>query len=325
MFVDQLVIKAKAGDGGDGVVRWHREKFKPKGGPSGGDGGRGGDVYFIAVRDLNRLASYSGVKLFSARDGEDGGRMSRTGAGSADLYIEVPVGSVVTDTGRGRVYELFSEGAKERVLRGGRGGYGNEHFKSSRNTAPQEASEGTKGESGEFLVELTLVVDVGLIGLPNAGKSSLLNSLTNARSKVGDYAFTTIQPHLGALYEFVVVDIPGLIEGAAEGKGLGHKFLRHASRTKLLLHLVSLTEKDPLKAYMTVRKELESFKKELSEREEWIILTKNDLVTSQIINDTLERIDKNNKRVFVISTETCSGVKMLKDELVKHLRATSTD
>ncbi len=320
MFVDEITLTAKAGDGGDGVVRWNRMKYKPKGGPAGGNGGNGGDVYFRAISDLNRLAKYTGAKEFKAKDGEDGRGRSQYGKGSEDIYIDVPVGSVITELERERTYELFTPGEEVLVLRGGRGGKGNIEFKSSTNTAPEESTKGTNGERGTFKIELTLVVDVGLIGLPNAGKSTLLNTLTNAQSAVGSYQFTTVEPHLGALYEFTIADIPGLIEGAATGKGLGHKFLRHVSRTNMLLHLVSLDQSDPEKAYKTVRNELSKFDKTLIDKEEWIILTKKDQVSKPDIESSEKIFDKHEKRVFVISENDAESIKLLQDALVAHLR-----
>lgn len=320
MFVDELDIYAKAGDGGDGVVRWSREKFKPKGGPAGGNGGNGGDVYVRAVRDLNLLANYTGKKEFKATNGEAGRGSSEYGKGSSDLYIDVPVGSVVTDVRRDRTFELFEEGQTAKILLGGRGGLGNEYFKSSTNRTPTQSTKGKKGEEGEFHIELSLVVDVGLIGMPNAGKSTLLNAFTNATSEVGAYQFTTLEPHLGALFEFTIADIPGLIEGAAEGKGLGHKFLRHVTRTKMLLHLVSLEHEDPKNVYYTIRNELSNYDKSLSDKEEWIIFTKKDLVDQAKIDTTLQDIDTNEKRVFVVSQNDKKSIKNLRDELTKHLR-----
>jgi GTP-binding protein len=319
MFVDELEIYAKAGNGGNGVVRWLHAKFVAKGGPAGGNGGRGGDVYVRAVRDLNILSKYTGAKKFIALDGGAGLSKSQYGKASDDLYIDVPIGSIITDVARERVYELFEEGAQEKILRGGAGGLGNEHFKSSVNRAPIESTEGKKGEDGTFKIELSLVVDVGLIGLPNAGKSTLLNAFTNASSPVGAYAFTTLEPHLGALFGYVLADIPGLIEGAAEGKGLGHKFLRHVTRTKMLLHLVSLEHEDPVAEYIAIRNELSKFDKSLLEKEEWIVFTKSDLVDQGTIDAVLSTLDTSENRVFVISTETDFGVKILRDELVKKL------
>lgn len=320
MFVDELQLTAKAGDGGDGVVRWHRYKFKPKGGPAGGNGGRGGDVYIRAVRDLALLSKYTGAKQFVAESGGHGQSRSKYGKGGDDLYIDLPVGSKVTDIERGRVYELSEVGQTLRILRGGNGGLGNEHFKSSVQTAPEEATKGQKGEEGSFTVELSLIADVGLVGLPNAGKSSLLNVLTNASSQVGSYEFTTLEPHLGTLHGVIIADIPGLIEGAHEGKGLGHKFLRHISRTKMLLHLISLEHQDPLQQLEVVRNEMGKFENSLLDKETWIVLTKKDLVEQDKIDTVLQTIDKNKNRVFVISTFTGEGVKNLQDELVKRLQ-----
>jgi len=320
MFVDQILLNAKAGNGGDGVERWRHEKFVPNAGPSGGNGGNGGDIYVEAVRDLGLLAKYTGDPEFEAENGQPGQNGSKHGKGGKDLTIYVPVGSVVTDTERNRSYEFFTEGARERVLKGGQGGFGNEHFKSSTNRTPKETTKGKLGEKSTLKVELTLVVDVGLIGMPNAGKSTLLNTFTNARSAVGAYPFTTLQPHLGDLYGYVIADIPGLIEGAAEGKGLGHTFLRHVTRTKMLLHLVSLEHEDPIAAYYIIQKELVSYHKSLIEKEEWIIFTKKDLANQAQLDALQHFIDNTDKRVFVISSESGEGMKMLQDALVQRLR-----
>ena len=228
-------------------------------------------------------------------------KKSLEGRDGEDLYIDIPVGSSVTDIQRGRKFELLEEGEVQKILKGGSGGYGNEHFKSSTNTTPVESTEGKPGETGEFLIEVSLIVDVGLIGLPNAGKSTLLNTLTNAKSRIGAYPFTTLEPHLGDCYGITIADIPGLIEGAAEGKGLGHKFLKHVSRTNMLLHLVSLESESPVDDYYTIRKELSDYSEELSRKEEWIILTKKDLVKQEDIEEVTKAIAKTENRVFVIS------------------------
>jgi GTP-binding protein len=320
MFIDQLTIYAKAGNGGDGVTRWRHEKFRPMAGPAGGNGGRGGDIILRAVRDVNLLAKYTGAKDFEAESGAPGENASKFGRNGEDLIIDVPVGSIVTDKERGRTYELLEEGQLEKVFKGGGGGLGNEHFKSATNRSPEESTLGRAGEEGALEIALSLVVDVGLIGMPNAGKSTLLNTLTNARSKIGAFPFTTLEPHLGDFYGYVLADIPGLIEGAAQGKGLGHTFLRHVTRTKMLLHLVSLESEDALERYEVIRKELVAFNKELGEKDEWIIFTKKDLVNEDYLAGLLKAIDKNENRVFVISTETGEGVKNLADSLVQHLR-----
>ena len=320
MFVDELEIKAKAGDGGDGVVRWLRLKYQPKAGPAGGNGGKGGDVFVRGVRNQALLAKYTGAKEFAARSGEDGRSQSQHGRGSNDLYIDVPVGSRVTNLQNGREYFIDEVGQTEMILAGGAGGLGNEHFKSSINRTPQESTKGKPGERGHFRIELLLSADVGFIGKPNAGKSTLLNSLTNASSAVGAYPFTTLEPHLGALFEFTLADIPGLIEGAAEGKGLGHKFLRHVERTRMLVHLVSLEDDYPVDTYRAIRHELEAFDKALATKEEWVVLTKSDLATSEHIRAVQKTIDSYSNRVFVISHNSVESIKHFRDELVKYLR-----
>jgi len=227
----------------------------------------------------------------------------------------------VTDTARNRSFELTTVGATERILKGGSGGLGNEYFKSSINRSPEESTKGRKGEAGEFYIEVSLMVDVGLIGLPNAGKSTLLNNITNARSRIGAYPFTTVEPHLGDLYGFVIADIPGLISGASTGKGLGHKFLRHIARTKMLLHLVSLEHEDPIKEYYTIREELSQYDASLAEKEEWIILTKKDLVEKAQIDAVMSALAKTEKRVLVISQDDSESYKKLSDALTAHLQS----
>ena len=320
MFVDELTIYAKAGNGGDGVVRWRSEKFRPMAGPSGGDGGNGGDVYVRAVHDLNKLAQYTGNKDFLAVPGEAGMKDSCFGKNGPDMYIDVPVGSRITDIERNRTTELTVIGQTERILKGGGGGLGNEHFKSSTNQSPKESTKGHAGEAGNFFIEVRLMVDVGLVGLPNAGKSTLLNAVTNAQSRIGAYPFTTLEPHLGDMFGFIIADIPGLIEGAAEGKGLGHKFLRHVSRTKMILHLVSLDSDNPENDYYTIRKELSEYDKALAEKEEWIILTKKDLVNEDKIDSTIKALVKTENRVIVIGHDDPESYKNLRDTLVSHLR-----
>jgi GTP-binding protein len=320
MFVDEIEIYAKAGNGGNGVVRWRQEKFKPKGGPAGGDGGNGGNVYVRAVRDLNQLAKYTGNKSFSAEEGQAGLNDSCAGKNGLDYYIDIPVGSRVVDTKRNRSFELTSEGQTEKILKGGAGGLGNEHFKSSTNQSPVESTPGREGEEGTFFIEVLLMVDVGLVGLPNAGKSTLLNTLTNATSRIGAYPFTTLEPHLGAMYGFIIADIPGLIEGAAEGKGLGHRFLRHVTRTKMILHLVSLETEDAVSDYYTIRKELSQYDSSLEGKTEWIILTKNDLVLHESVDAVRKALAKTDNRVFVVGQDDPESYKTLLDSLVSYLR-----
>lgn len=276
-FIDELTIYAKAGDGGDGVVRWRHEKGVELGGPAGGDGGRGGHVYAKAVRDVHLLARYRAVKEFAAERGENGGKKSLHGAMGKDLDILLPVGSIITNKKTGQQISLYEEGERVLLLSGGQGGRGNESFKSSVNRSPQKATPGKLGEDAEFYIEVELIADIGLIGFPNAGKTSILNVLSNARGKVGDYPFTTLEPNLGECFGYIIADVPGLVEGAAEGKGLGHKFLRHIRRTKILVHLVSLENENLLDAYKTVRKELKEFDPVLLEKKEIVVITKTDI------------------------------------------------
>lgn len=320
-FIDELTIEAKAGHGGNGVVRWLHEKGKEFMGPSGGNGGRGGNVYAIGVRNAHLLNRYKTDKKFKAKRGGDGEGNSRQGARGEDLIIELPVGSIITDLRSDKKYRLDKEGQKELLLKGGDGGLGNEHFKGSTNQTPKEWTPGKPGEESEFYIEVELIADIGLIGLPNAGKTSLLNELTAAEGKVGDYPFTTLEPNLGERNGFIFADVPGLIEGASGGKGLGHKFLRHIKRTKLLAHLVSLENEDPVKAYMAVRKELEDYDKELGEKPEVIVLTKTDVChDSKQVQKVVEKMKKLNTKVFALTLLNNEEIKNLGDYLTKELQ-----
>lgn len=277
-FVDEITITAKAGRGGDGVVRWSHTKEKAKAGPSGGDGGRGGDVVLRAVRDLNVLYRYRGAPQFKAENGESGSSKEMYGKAGSPVVINVPIGSLVTVEETGDTFELLEDGTEVAVFKGGQGGLGNVHFKSSTNQYPDKAIPGKPGEEGGLRIEVQLIADVGIIGLPNAGKSSLLNVLTSAKSRVGAYPFTTLEPHLGVFHTYVLADIPGLIEGASEGKGLGYKFLRHVKRTKAILHCISAEEENPSRIYEKVRNELGKYDATLLEKPEIIFLTKKDSV-----------------------------------------------
>ncbi len=321
-LVDELSIVAHAGNGGDGVARWLHEKGKEYAGPSGGNGGDGGDVFIRGVRDINLLARYRCEKKFEAESGDDGGNRGMHGKNGNDLTINLPVGSVVRNVNTVEVFELFEDGEIKLILKGGRGGAGNMAFKSSVNRSPEEFTIGARGEVAEIKIELRLIADAGLIGVPNAGKTSLLNTITGALAKVGSYEFTTLDPNLGALYGLVLADIPGLIEGASDGKGLGFKFLRHISRTRLLVHCVSLESDDPLNIYATVRTEIEQFEDGiLKDKPEIIILTKSDTRDSKEIQCTKELFEKEGKKVTAtVSILDDDSIKALRDTIFSFLR-----
>ncbi len=320
-FIDEIKIHAQAGYGGDGVVRWRQEKFIDKGGPSGGNGGHGGNVYAFATRDMHQLAFYRQKKSFKAARGEDGMGQKKHGKSGDDVVLSFPIGSIITNLSTNKKYTLKKEGEKVLLLSGGGGGFGNEHYKSSTNTTPTKASPGKEGETADFFIELELFADVGLVGLPNAGKSSLLNSLTRAQAKVGDYAFTTLDPNLGDFHGFIIADIPGLIEGASEGKGLGTKFLRHIKHTETLVHLVSFENKDMIGTYHEIRAELKKYGHDLDTKDEIILLSKTDMAKDKKeIAVKLKEFKKLKKPVYTISLFDDASLKEFGDELVKYLR-----
>ena len=290
-FIDEALIDVAAGNGGNGCASFRREKFIPMGGPDGGDGGRGGSIWAQADRNLNTLVEYRYTRAFKARNGENGRGSDCYGKGGDDLILKVPVGTVFQDADSGEVIaDLARDGQKALIARGGKGGLGNLHFKSSTNRAPRQCTPGEPGEERRLRLELKVLADVGLLGMPNAGKSTLIRSISAAKPKVADYPFTTLHPNLGVVRvdadrSFVVADIPGLIEGAAEGAGLGHQFLRHLARTRLLLHLVDLApfdpEADPVHEARAIVEELRKYDEALYRKPRWLALNKTDLIPDE--------------------------------------------
>lgn len=320
-FIDELHIHATAGHGGAGVVRWLHLKGKDKAGPAGGDGGRGGDVVLEGVRDLGALAHYRFSKKFRAENGESGGANDCHGGDGEHVVLKVPVGSVATLTTTGEVFEILAEGQREVLMRGGMGGWGNAHFKGAVNQNPEQSTPGKSGASGDIRISLKLIADAGFIGFPNAGKSSLLNSLTRARSKVGAYPFTTLDPHLGEFYGYVLADIPGLIEGASSGRGLGSRFLKHIERTGLLVHLVSAEQEDPSASYRAIRDELTAFGRGLPEKQELVVLSKVDVLSPTEVEAVRSKLEKSiGVPVVALSIIDDDLLKEFSDTLSKRLK-----
>jgi GTP-binding protein len=285
-FIDEAKIEVHAGRGGDGAATFRREKYVPRGGPNGGDGGRGGSVWARADRNINTLVDYRFARIHRAEDGVRGMGSDCDGRAGSDLELRVPVGTLIRDAGSGElVADLARHDQRALLARGGQGGLGNVHFKSSVNRAPRQFTRGEPGESRSLALELRVLADVGLLGLPNAGKSSLIRAVSSARPKVADYPFTTLNPSLGVVQagdaSFVVADIPGLIEGAAEGAGLGHRFLRHLGRTRLLLHLVDLTQDKPVSDVRTIAAELKKYDAGLARKPRWLVFNKADLLPDE--------------------------------------------
>lgn len=299
MITDEVKITVQAGHGGKGLVAFSNIKYMK--GPTGGNGGIGGNVFLEGVADLGALKQFRFKKDYYADDGENGRQGLHDGARAKDLILYVPTGTVCHNLTTGNDIEITKIGQKELVARGGKGGKGNWFFRSSTNTTPKQSEPGKPGELFELKLELKMIADVGFIGLPNVGKSSLLNELTNANSKVANYPFTTLEPNLGVYYSLILADIPGLIEGASLGKGLGVKFLRHVERTKVLFHLISADSPDPLKDYKDVRDELKAYSQSLLEKPEYIFLSKIDSVEPSIISDISEGFKKINKKIIPIS------------------------
>jgi len=331
-FVDEAHIRVEAGDGGSGCVSFRREKYIPRGGPDGGDGGDGGSVYLIADPNLNTLVDFRHQRRFRAERGQGGRGRNMTGRGGKDLLIRVPVGTRVLDEETGeRIGELLCGGERLLVARGGYHGIGNARFKSSVNRAPRQFTLGTPGDRRELWLELVLLADVGLLGLPNAGKSSLIRKLSSARPKVAEYPFTTLHPNLGVVdlgrdRSFVIADIPGIIEGAARGAGLGVRFLKHLARTRLLLHLVDVAPLDdsiePADQVREIEAEIRSFGGGLAEKERWLVLSKKDLLSATGFErrraDILKRLGWQGP-VFGVSAVTGEGTEELAESLMRRL------
>lgn len=329
MFTDTAKVSLKAGKGGNGAVSFRREIYIPKGGPDGGDGGKGGDIVFKADKDTNTLIDFRFTPILTAEDGKNGSGTRSAGRGGRDLIVEVPIGTVVRRDGE-VIADLVRDGQTEIIARGGDGGFGNAHFKSSVRQAPIIAEVGEPGEEFEAELELKLLADVGLVGLPNAGKSTFLSVVSNARPEIADYPFTTLTPQLGVAtvdgHDLLIADIPGLIEGAAEGKGLGHDFLRHVERTSVLLHLIDVYSNDAGEAYRTIRRELGRYG-DLATRPEVVALTKCEGVDAEIIEMQRQAILAVNPeaRVFSMSAQAHTGVTEVLRELLRIKMESSSD
>ncbi len=331
-FVDEASIRIEAGDGGNGCLSFRREKFIPRGGPDGGDGGHGGSVKLIGQPGLNTLADFRHRRLFRAARGHDGSGRNRTGRSGEDLLVKVPVGTIVRDASTLELIgEVTTEGETLLVARGGAGGLGNARFKSSTNRAPRRTTPGKPGERRELSLELQVLADVGLLGLPNAGKSTLLRAVSDARPKVADYPFTTLHPQLGVVWvqphrSFVIADIPGLIKGAASGAGLGIRFLKHLQRTRLLLHMVDIAAlagtQEGIAAVTAVYAELERFSADLARRERWLVLNKMDLIAADERESRCRALIEAlgwDGPVFQISAMTGAGCRELMTALMRRL------
>ena len=327
-FLDQAKIFVRSGAGGAGAVSFRREKFMEFGGPDGGNGGKGGDIVFVAVPGLNTLIDFRYTQHFRAPRGKGGSGSNRTGAGGDDLIVKVPIGTqlLADDEARSLIADLTREGQRVVLLNGGLGGRGNASYKTSTNRAPRQHQTGEPGEEMWLWLRLKLLADVGLVGLPNAGKSTFLNSVTNAEAKVGDYPFTTLRPQLGVVRhkgrEFVLADIPGLIEGAAEGAGIGDRFLGHVERTRLLLHLVDAAGEDALEAWRVVRGELDGYGAGLADKPEIIALTKADLLDSKQRDKLVKAFAKQTSAtIFPISAPLGEGLEPVLDAIIERLGA----
>lgn len=323
MFIDEAEIYVKAGKGGDGAVSFRREKFVPKGGPDGGDGGDGGDVIIVVDNHSHGLAQYNREKRFLAKNGQSGMGSNMHGKNAPDLILRVPAGTQIYYNNE-LLFDLTKENEQIILAKGGKGGWGNQHFASSIKQAPKWSKAGLKGESKKLRLELKTIADVGLIGLPNAGKSTLLSVVSNARPKIADYPFTTLEPNLGVVKNInkniIIADIPGLIEGAAEGKGLGDRFLKHIERTKILIHILDAFSEDVVHDYKTVREELKKFSKELTKKKEILVLNKIDILKPEELNEKISELKMIRKTPILISAATHKNIDELINSIQKKLK-----
>lgn len=337
-FVDEATIDVAAGDGGNGCASFRHEKYKEFGGPDGGDGGRGGHVYALADASLNTLVDFRYTRRFEAQRGEHGKGSDMFGVKGDDIVLKMPVGTIISDAETGEVlFELLQPGEQITIAKGGDGGFGNMHYKSSTNRAPRQKTPGWPGERRTLKLELKVLADVGLLGMPNAGKSTLIAAISNARPKIADYPFTTLHPNLGVVRvgpekSFVVADVPGLIEGASEGAGLGHQFLRHLQRTRLLLHLVDVAPfddtVDPVQQAKAIAAELKKFDPALYAKPRWLVLNKLDMVPAEEresrVKDIVKRL-KHKGPVFEISALTREGCELLVQKIYAHIAKVHED
>lgn len=315
MLIDNIDLIIKAGNGGDGAATFLRNEMTAKGGPDGGNGGNGGNIYFQGSTNINDLREFRYKKKIAANDGIPGKHKKLFGKNAKHLTILLPLGTRVTDTSSGKVIEIIDATTTILMAKGGKGGRGNTEFKSATNQAPRYAEKGTLGEEKKIFLELRMIADVGLIGLPNTGKSSLLSVLTNAKPKIGNYAFTTLEPNIGMLGKHPIADIPGLIEGASSGRGLGIAFLKHIEKTKVLVHCIDSSDENPEKAYETVRNEFKQYKTTLLDKPEIILLTKIDLATEKAIKNNIKILQKMGKKVLTCSIYNQESLNLLKQEL----------
>ena len=313
MLIDDITIKVIAGNGGDGRVAFDKTKMAK--GPAGGNGGEGGDIYLEGVSDLSALKQFRYQKEIKAINGENGKGKLKDGAKGENIILKIPVGTIIHNLSNGQKTEITKIGDKVLIAKGGRGGKGNYFFRSSIKTTPIHAQKGLPGEIFNVRLELKLIADIGLIGLPNVGKSTLLNEFTNASSKVSNYCFTTLDPHLGVYYDLILADIPGLIEGASVGKGLGIKFLRHIERTKILFHLISAESENPKEDYEIIRKELGRYNPKILEKKEYIIISKSDMISKKELNKKL-KLFENVFPLSIIDEESMLNVKKILNTII---------